>query len=199
MNSTPRCLALLVAACAAILAACGPGVGGTGTGAAVAVLTTSDSVGVATVTDLPAFDLGTWSATPAPVCGASFAAALDCPPATAQPGSSQLQPAADGTAGLYFADAAGGRQLVLAMASNTVALRLGCPALAFTGLWGQVGSLEGRYFGSADPGGPAALSVEYDNAGKALVVTLRDRAGQVLLGPLALRQVAAPTAPAACQ
>jgi hypothetical protein len=137
---------------------------------------------------------------PAALCGATIAGALNCPPATAQPGSTQTVPNPEGTAPLYFADVTSGRQVAIALAGNTLALRRGCPALTFTGLWGQAGSMPARFYGSAAPGGAAALTLDRDTGTtpNTITVTLRDRAGTVLLGPLSLQPVSAPASPLPC-
>jgi hypothetical protein len=200
----PHLVLAISLATLAVLSACGPGVGGSGTGASLVATTSGDSVGVSAVTDLPSFDLDTWGATATTVCGTSIAGALNCPPAMAQPGTSQLLPTAEGTGPLYFADIASGRQVAVALAGNTLALRRGCPALTFTGLWGQAGSTPARYYGAAAPGGAAALTIDRDTdlavsvSPNAVTVTLRDRSGAALLGPLSLRPVSAPIAPLPC-
>lgn len=198
----PHLAATLAIAVLATLSACGPGVGGSGIGASLVATTTTETVGVTAVTDLPAFDLETWGATPAVVCGSAIAGALSCPPAAVAPGNSQATPDADGTGPLYFADLASGREVAVAIAGNTIAVRRGCPALTFTGLWGQAGTAPARYYGSATPGGTAALTVDRETAvgsagpsiasPTALTLSLRDRSGALLLGPLTLRPVSAP-------
>lgn len=201
MNTPLRCTHLVLALSLAVLAtlgACGPGVGGSGTGASLVATTSSDSVTVTAVADLPSFDLETWGATPASLCGASIAGALNCPPATVQPGTTQAVPNPEGTAPLYFADVASGREVAIALAGNTLALRRGCTPLTFTGLWGQAGSAPARFYGSTVPGGAAALTVDREAPSNTITITLRDRAGAVLLGPLSLQPVIAPVSPLPC-
>ena len=206
MNHPLRWPHLATALCAAVLAtlsACGPGVGGSGVGASLVATASGDTVGVTAVADLPAFDLETWGATPAAVCGSALAGALSCPPPAVGPGSTVATPNAEGTGPLYFADLASGREVSVAIAGNTIAVRRGCPALSFTGLWGQAGNTPARYFGSAAPGGPAALTVDRETnlvsvSPNAVSIALRDRSGTLLLGPLVLRPVSAPVAPLPC-
>ena len=118
-------------------------------------------------------------------------------------GSSVATPNAEGTGPLYFADLASGREVSVAIAGNTIAVRRGCPALTFTGLWGQAGTTPARYFGSAVPGGSAALTVDRETSlvsasPNAVSIALRDRSGTLLLGPLVLRPVSGPVAPLPC-
>jgi hypothetical protein len=190
----------LAAALVLLAAACGPGVGGTGTGLAVAVITSSgNTVGVATATqDLPDFGLAAWGAQPAPVCGAPFAGLLQC----AGAGSGTLQPDAAGTAPLYFADPSRS-QVVVAMASNTIAVRQGCPGLGFTGLWGSDGRGGDRFYGSAVLASgvvPAALTVHPAGppASPSLSLRLVDRQGSELLSVQGLVPVTQPPTPADC-
>lgn len=199
----PHLAAALCVAVLSTLSACGPGVGGSGVGASLVATTSGDTVSVTAVADLPAFDLDTWGAAPAAVCGAAIAGALSCPPPAVGPGSSVATPNADGTGPLYFADLGSGREVSVAIAGNTIAVRRGCPALTFTGLWGQAGTSPARYYGSASPGGAAALTVDREPglvsvSPNVVSIALRDRAGVMLLGPLTMRPVSAPVTPLPC-
>jgi hypothetical protein len=161
------------------LSACGPGVGGTGTGA---------------MPDPAAFGAASVS-----VCTAPFAAALNCPAGAGVAGTPN---AMAGTNLVRFADVATGGNVSAVIDSNQLVLVSRCQALQFTGVWGVLGTGEGRFFGTysnaANTDALASLRVASNNAGE-LQITLLDASGQVLLGPLAVQGVNAPAAnPAAC-
>ncbi len=158
-------LATAVLALSALLAACGPGVGGTGTGV-------SPNVG-------PAH----FGATSEPLCGADFAAALDC-----------ASPAA-GTAPLLLADGDPAQQASGRVADQRMELRWLCEDWAFEGDWGRAAPPRGlRFYGTARNGDgvtlAAMLSVRAE--GTALVAELQDELGVALAGPVTLQRMPAP-------
>lgn len=194
----PMLLAALWAALLTLLTACGPGVGGTGTGLGVAaVAPEGDSVYVDYgAAELPAdLDLVAWNVVPAPLCAAPIADALLCPLPGAPAGGPML--AAQGTQAVYFVDADTGNAITVAVASNTIAMAQGCPALTFSGVWATDDAGRGRFYGSTGTG-TAAMSVTLTASPAALTVKLQDRAGRVLLGPVALRPAGGPTVPRRC-
>jgi hypothetical protein len=162
-----------MAALLALISACGPGVGGTGTGLGVAAVAPEGGsvyvdYGAAETSVDPG--LAAWNVMPAALCAAPFADALLCPLPGVPAGGPVL--AAQGTQAVYFVDADTGKAITVAVASNTIALAQGCPALTF--------------------------SVTLTAGPVSLTVTLQDRAGRVLLGPVALRPADGPTVPRRC-
>jgi len=127
---------LLPLAAAALLAACGPGVGGSGTGLEP----------------------------------------------TQPPGTVSLP-----TPSLH-ADGMDGRQVQAVLEGGQLRVDAACPRLRFEGRWDGLASTPLRYEGSL--GGTRAGTAEVLLAGSTLTLTLRDSAGTVLLGPLALGAVA---------
>jgi hypothetical protein len=161
------------------LAACGPGIGGTGTGA------------------MP--DPASFGATPASVCAAPFAGSLKCPVGAGVPGTSA---ALTGTELVRFADVAAGGNASAVIDANQLQFQARCQALQFTGVWGVLGTGEGRFFGTysnaANTDAPASMRVASSAAGE-LQMTMFNGSDLVLLGPLALQGVDAPVLnPAAC-
>lgn len=164
MNLVQRGLAAVGAAGLwLLLAACGPGVGGTGTGP-----------------DPGALGLQQFGATPQPVCSEPFADLLGC---AAVPGSAVPVLRSE----VLFV----GPCAVAAFEGDEVELDVLCDGLYFAGRWGVDGTGRGRYFGlvDADPmlafAAPATLEIV--PSGDLLVLTLRDAAGEVLAGPFALQ------------
>ena len=160
----------------ALLAGCGPGVGGTGTGES---------------------GLAAYGASAAPVCTSDFADLLACPSGPA------AQPV---TAIVYAADVAEGGTASRHLArfeGASVELELRCERLRFSGTWGTAPGLGTRYYGELRddaPGAPAraaSLVVERD-AGEGLRLILLGDDGSIRAGPLVLTRVAAPTPPAPC-
>lgn len=145
----PAWRAAMAALALALLGGCGPGVGGTGTGDGIAAPPR-------------------YAATAAPVCGAPFASALDCPPA------STGSVAAEGTAPVWFADAEPLASTSALFEANGVQLRAPCARLQFSGRWGTSPTVGGRFFGVLTVNG-------IDRAGS-LQVTLAD--GRLTLVPL---------------
>lgn len=164
-------------ALAALLVACGPGVGGTGTGASSAL----DSFG----------------ASAASACSGELAALLSCTPANAS--ATAPPPAA---APVVLADAAANRRIEVLLQGNQAELLAPCVGLRFRGDWGLVvgqAAQAARYYGVADSGAtaaPASLSVRL--SGEAVQVTLRDLGEQVLLGPVLLSVVPGSAPPGSC-
>ncbi len=163
----PRLAAL---ALLAWLAACGPGVGGTGTGVEPAAL-------------------ASFGAKSAPLCAASFASALQCPPA-----GGAVSPVSEGTAKVVFVDTATGGQISVVFEANRLDLEARCQGLQFAGNWGIDAAGTLRFYGSVRSGAspvdpPAYLSVQLqtgDGAGE-LSIVLQNLQGAVILGPAVLR------------
>ena len=182
---TAAARAALLMALTAALTACGPGTGGTGSGNDVS--------------------LAAFGAQAAPVCGASFATQLVCPPSLTGAASAPV-PAADGTQAVRFIAVVQGSSIVAQFNANSVVLDLRCLGLNFAGDWGLTAQGEARYFGSYLPDGTAlrvagSISVQVDGtgAGAGLVLTLHDADGKLVLG--AVRMVRAPAtlpAPGPC-
>ncbi len=169
-----RLLAPALTALALLLGGCGPGVGGTGTG---------ETGG----------GLAAFGALPASVCSGELAPLLSCasPAGAAAP--------VPGAAVVMLADTIDGRQVRVTLSGNTVELIAPCARVQFRGEWGAVTGQSGRFFGSADSDGstaPAALQAQL--SGSDVLLTLRDSAGRVLLGPVLVRVVATPAVPPAC-
>lgn len=157
----PRWAGWLAAAMLALLAACGPGVGGSGTG--------EDQT--------PAPPLG---ASLAPLCASELAPLLQCPSGTTAPG-------AGGTDAVAFSGRIGGQDVALAVQGNQADLRVGCVLLRFRGQWGQVSGQAPRFYGYTDPDGqPAVATLELRPVGNGLELTLRDASGGVIFGPQAV-------------
>ncbi len=179
-----RC-ALLV--CLAVMAGCGPGTGGTGTGS----------------TSSP---LDFFGATPANICTTGPTLVLACPPPS-NPGTvGAINPpsVANGTDGVLFSTTEGA-DINLVLSGNRAILNDRCLSLTFEGDWGTVGGNDARFFGQYTVGSNAATtlsSLTAQTAGtdnKSLSVLLRDANGRVVIGPVTLRRVFAPTSnPAAC-
>lgn len=161
--------ATLAAAALLVLAACGPGVGGSGTGEDMSAL--------------PGF-----GASAAPLCGGELAPLLACAPAT----GGAVDPAG-GTGLVAFRGQAGGEVVSLVLQGNGAELRVGCTLLRFRGQWGQLAGQPPRFYGYVDPdGAPVVATLEARRVGSELELTLRDANGSVVSGPL---RVAAGTAP----
>ncbi len=163
-------LRLAALALLAWLAGCGPGVGGTGTGVEPA-------------------DLASFGASPAPLCGSSFASALRCPPA-----NGAAVPASEGTATVLFVDSASSEQIGVTFEANRLELEALCQGLLFAGNWGIDAAGALRFYGSvrshaSAPNLPAVLSVQLQPGGGTgeLNALLQNLQGDVLLGPVVLR------------
>jgi hypothetical protein len=159
--------AIAAALLAWLLAACGPGVGGTGTGNGAV------PPGVAGLT---IFD-----AQPADACLAPFGTLIGCTPGSI--GGDPLPGAPTTLAG---------ECAVATFDGNDVALDVLCLGWTFSGRWGLGGDGSLRYYGLVGqdlllpPTEPATLEVQVQ--GSALVLWLRAANGQLLAGPLALRR-----------
>jgi hypothetical protein len=168
-------LAAVAVALIAMLAGCGPGLGGTGTGAE------QDA-------------LAAYGAREVPVCEAEFADLLGCtrPAAGAAP-----LPAAEAR---FFAEAAPASRTLLELDGQQAELKLRCAGIVFIGSFAQAGLQAPRYFGNAVEGGSrvrlATLSVQ--RSGTGLVVTLVDSLGVTLAGPSLLQPVSGATTEAPC-
>ena len=165
-------------AMAAWLSACGPGVGGTGTG---------ETNGLAH-----------FGATAASVCTAGVGAALGC---VAGAGAAPTNPVPS-AAPVFLADASANPRMQARVQDSAIDLTVACSGLRFRGQWGELEGLAPRFFGSVEPDSaqvPATLQVQAAGAGTAgVVVTLRDAAGTVLLGPTLMLVVPAPVSAGAC-
>jgi hypothetical protein len=177
--------ALLIAALLAALAACGPGTGGTGTGESA--------------------DLALFGASAADLCGAPFAARLDCAGAAVTPAPSS-EPGS-GTVPLRYVDPATGGNVAAEIEGHHIRLLARCDDLAFDGVWGVAPELGARFYGgyhrpSHAARVPATLAVEAlpGDARAGLAVVLRDAGGRVVLGPTALAPATSgQPPPAACR
>ena len=164
------CLAVLTWALAVLLAACGPGVGGTGSGE-------------------PGSTLQPGSAVPGSVCTSDLAALLGCV------GSGS---AATPLLTLDLVDTIDGRQVRVHLHGNEVEVEVPCARLRFSGRWGTVDGQPAAYHGTATVEAAslnATLRVQLSEGG--VVVQLQDAQGGTLLGPLPLVAVATPP-PMAC-
>ena len=165
----------------AIMAACGPGTGGTGTGQTSSPL---DSFG----------------ATPANICTTGPSLALACPP-PGNPGTvGAINPpsVANGTDGVLFSTI-DGADINLVLTGNRARLNDRCLNLTFEGDWGTVGGNDARFFGQYTTGDDAKTTLSSMTAqpagadGKSLTVLLRDANERVVIGPVILRRTLVPT------
>jgi len=155
-----------------LLAACGPGLGGTGTGASSDALTSFGAEAVS-------------------VCQSDFADLLPCAGAGASP-------APQGTP-RRFAEAEPASRTLLELDAQDALLQLRCQRLQFSGTWGQVAGQSPRYYGRLHDGmvdAPAMLFVARSATG--LTVRLADAQAQPLTAELPLRPVSGATTPAPC-
>lgn len=158
-----------------LLAACGPGVGGTGTG--------EDA-------------LAAQGARPANVCDSELGVLLGCPPAGP---AGATAPGVPDTRPWWSVDAATGRFAIARFDGAAVQLELRCPVLRFEGRWGQSDALGARYFGvlASEPGQPLA-SLRLQPDGPALLAQLFDIAGRPIGPPAPLAAAAPPPAAPGC-
>jgi hypothetical protein len=165
----------------AIIAACGPGTGGTGTGQ--------------TSSPQESFD-----ATPANICTTGPSSALACP-VPSNPGTvGAVNPpsVANGTDGVFFSTT-DGADINLGLSGNRAILSDRCSGLMFEGDWGTVGGGDPRFYGQYTTGSNAATTLSSLTAqaagveGRSLSVTLRDADGRVVIGPVTLRRTLVPT------
>lgn len=159
--------AIAAALLAGLLAACGPGVGGTGTGNGIV------PAGVA--------GLGYFEAQPANVCLAPFGELIGCTASTV--GGDPVPGAPVSLAG---------ECAVATFDGNDVALDVLCLGWTFSGRWGLGADGSLRYYGLVGqdlllpPTDPATVELEVQ--GSALVLWLRAADGHLLAGPLAVRR-----------
>lgn len=150
---------------AGLLAACGPGVGGTGTGNGAA------PPGVA--------GLDYFGAQTANACLTAFGPLIGCTTTTGDP----AQPLPTSLAGECAAATFEG---------NDVVLDVVCLGWTFSGRWGLSADGKLRYFGLVGPDlllpptDPAALEVQVQ--GSSLVLWLHAADGRLLAGPLVVRR-----------
>lgn len=169
--------AALALVAALVLAACGPGVGGTGTGNEA---------------------LSAYGATAASACTAPFASALGC---STSPGGAVGAPGV-GTAPRVWADTDGPSRVQLRLEGDSATLELRCAGRRFDGQWGTQPSLGARYYGElvGTGGSPApvfaSLTVQAEQGN--LVVVLQAIDGSTVAGPLTLRPAAGATPAAVC-
>jgi hypothetical protein len=188
---TRSVLRLALAAGFSIMAACGPGTGGTGTGTA----------GGQTLSALDSF-----GASGANICTTGPSSVLACPPPSNPSPVGAINPpsVANGTDGVLFSTT-DGADINLTISGNQAILNDRCLSLAFEGDWGTVGGNDARFFGQYTTAGNAAVTLSSLTAeaagadGKGLRVLLRDANGRVVIGPVTLRRTLVPTFnPAAC-
>jgi hypothetical protein len=160
------------------LSACGPGVGGTGTG---------ETNGLAY-----------FGAKADSVCTADVGSVLGC---VAGAGAAPATPVTS-AAPVFLADALASPGVQARVQDSAIDLSVVCTGLRFRGQWGELAGLSPRFFGNVGPEGaqqPATLQVQAAAVGTTgVVVTLRDAAGVVLLGPTLLLVVPAPATALAC-
>jgi hypothetical protein len=150
----------------AFLSGCGPGVGGSGTGATADPLAAS-------------------GASAASVCSGELAALLSCPPGTAS------APSPAGSSVVTLADTIDGKRVQVRLQGDLIEIDSPCAQLQFRGQWGSVGGQPGRYFGFTSPDAtPTPASAAAQLSGSGVLLTVRDAAGRVLLGPVQLNVVA---------
>ena len=164
----------LAALLAAVLAGCGPGVGGTGTGDTASALTY-------------------FGASPASLCSSELAALAACQTdgttATAVPGAEPV----------LLVDAAAGARVQVRLQKDTAELIEACAPLEFRGQWGVIAGQAGRFYGHTDPDvAPAPATLEAQASGTGMRLTLRDGGGRVLLGPVVVTATAAPPGTPVC-
>ncbi len=160
-------LAALALAWLALVAGCGPGVGGTGTGRD---------------------DPGAPSSTLAALCDSGLTPLLRCP---SSPGTA----VALGTSLVWLADGAASRDVLARVEGNAIDLELGCRGLQFSGSWSLVSGQAPRFVGQVrdlSSGATAAASLTAQLSGATLLLQLFDAQGASLAGPVTLAVVATP-------
>ncbi len=185
MTSFTTLMRMLTAASVALLAACGPGEGGTGTGSVPAALSA-------------------FGAQAASVCTGALAAALQCnrPPGTdagapvGAPGGTPVGPSA-GTDRLVLANGPeADASLSAVLDGNQIDFVARCLDTEFAGAWGVRPGEDARYYGTLlRSGSPqpelATVTLEPD-AQLRFRLVLRAADGSLVLGPVLLQRVAAP-------
>lgn len=181
-----RLLGALATCGAALLVACGPGVGGTGTGSSLS----------------PAEVLSAFGANAAPLCGSALAPGLQCSGTAGAPGGAPASaPSAAPLPPRFLADDAVAARAVARVAGDGIELDLPCERLRFTGTWGAVPGQQARFYGvvqrSVDGETQLAMLLA-EPAGAGFTVALVGAGGTALAPPRPLQPVpAAP--PAACR
>lgn len=160
----------LLSLLAALIAGCGPGIGGTGTGAGI-----EPPEGLALK----------------PVCESGFADLLRC---TGLPGTAA---SVLGTGLQFLADGATTRNALLRLEGNAADLEILCAGLQFSGNWGQLPGQAARFHGVVRS--VRGLETQYASlvvlrSGATLTVQLFDVEGRALSAAYALLVV--PSAPA---
>jgi hypothetical protein len=174
----PRRWAALPACLALLLAACGPGVGGTGTGSE------------------PAPTLAGFGATAAALCDSPVASALGCVPPVNSTDSAQALPLP-----LWLSDAEPATRAIALVFANQIELQLRCDALQFSGQWGRADSDgSGRFYGQAQTaaGTPLRATLTLEPGPGGLLATLRRADGSLLAAPVPLTGRAGPPAAGPC-
>jgi hypothetical protein len=154
-----------------LLAACGPGTGGTGVAPGYLEAAGADA---------------------APVCAATWADELRCP--APQDGlAPQLFP---GTTRVQFASAMVDAEFVASIEGNRIEWHAACPRQDFVGDWGVLASGEQSFFGGwVGPNQVDAVAARMNAAPvggaepAALLLELRGADGGLLLGPMPLTRV----------
>jgi hypothetical protein len=178
----------LLSASFLLLAACGPGTGGSGGAPETGYLAQAGADAV-------------------PVCAAAWAGRLDCVPAIV-PGVAvdALHP---GTQRVQFASSADRPEFVLSFEGNHVTLQSACARTGFDGDWGSLAGAPALYFGAySDALFPASIGAHLSVQAAAdaatgqpqLQLELRaDDDGRLLFGPLPLQKISgAEVKPRAC-
>lgn len=164
---------------AVLLAACGPGVGGSGSGNEAEALLA-------------------FGASAQPLCSSELAGVLGCTLTTLPGGGPTPAPSLAGP--VVLADRADGRQVQAVVIEERVLLEAPCARLVFSGLWAKNANSSARFYGVLASGGGIGsfATLEARSDGGAVVLTLRDAAEVVLLGPLRVAPVAATGSFGAC-
>lgn len=164
--------ALLAAVLAALLSACGPGVGGTGTGAEFEPSSPSGAL------------------SPQALCASDLAPLLQC-----------AGGALEGTQPAWWADGSAARDLQVRLEGQSAELVSACSGWQFSGRWSAAPGQAPRFHGTlvAAPGAaaqPASLAAV--RQGTEVQLQLFDAAGQALGAPRLLQAVAGPLPARAC-
>lgn len=183
-----RLLGGLAIGLAALLAGCGPGVGGTGTGPSASA----------------ADALAAFGASAAPLCGSTLAAGLQCASVGSAPGglpgSSPGSTAQVPAAPLQFlADDSVAAHTVARVVGEGIELELACEGLRFSGTWGAVPGQPARFYGvvqrtgsgNGGDGGAQLATLSARADGDGITVWLADGGGTALAASRLLRPVPA--------
>lgn len=166
---------LLIAGLLGLLAACGPGIGGTGTGSDM------EPTGNAAAPH------------PLALCDSELAPLLRCTSGATAAGSLLL----------WWADGSTTRDALLRLEGNAVDFEAVCSEWLFSGIWASVGGQPARFHGTvrSATGGvaPQAGTLTAQRQDAALVVQLFDASGRSLAGPFVLQGVASPPPAGSCR